>query len=1481
MVILALLFALFILTRLYTVQTFLGRLTASYLSEELHTQVQINKIRISGILSASIEDLLVKDLHGDTLILAKEIGAGIDVRSFRDEVIHLNYLYLDSTQFNLIKYGGEDKLNLVFIIDYFAGTDKVRDSLPQTAWTIYCDDLELHGCAFHLLNEDRATQKMSMDYHDMQVQNINLSISSASLMGDTIRGLIRNLSCNEKSGLILKEFHGDCMVSSSGFHVNDLRARTNHSNLSMDLAFHYDEYPAFLDFINKVRITSDIHSSHVNMRDIGYFAEALIVMKNNLKVSGVFDGVVSDFTAKEFKFSFGKATKFYGDISIKGLPEIEKTLSDLKINYFYSNKHDVESFALPIPGIHLIMPQEFISLGDFKIVGEFTGYYNDFTSNASFYTDLGVVSTDIKVFSDTSLNAVRYRGSLETMDFDIGTFLNVEELGLLTLETEVEGKGLTAETVEMNLAGWIDSLQVNGAVYDKIIVGGQLTGYKFDGRVVVDDRLINLDFDGKIDFEPDKPVYDFVATVEKARLYEMNLSNRAKDMELTTSVRVKLEASGLNDLQGTVLLEDTRYHEDGENYSMDRLTLDAFLDPLLQDSLMLVSDFLDISLTGDFELTNTYQMVEDVIIRYIQRKGPDTARAQQKRYLDYYLSFKNTASLSKLFYPSLRLAPNTVIHGSVNISNNYIDIYGTSDEIKYAGVRFLDWDLDVRAENSEIVLQNSFSEIVFRKQAPRSDEDQSQKLGLDNFNMNMALIGDSLAWEVIWDDMAEEDMNKSNVEGYILFSGPGRVEGKITRADASVNGEKWTINRNNYFVIDSSSLSIREFDFLGEDQGMYVQGVVSENPDDELTMRFDDWRINNFDPLINNSKLDMEGIINGSFGLSNYYSNPSIISDLNVHDLVFNGDSLGEAFLKSGWSVHDSALVVDAEIYHAGNVDTSRTLKIYGYYDPYDSFQNMDFDITINNLGLHAFEPFVEVVFADINGFASGNLKLGGSLKYPELLGSVRVMRTEFKVSYVNVKYSMAHEVVFSDNEIRFENLAIYDTLGNKAIATGKILHDHFRDIALDISILPDHLLGMDLNRYQNDVVYGQAFASGEVKIYGPVNDITLEINTRSEEGTDITIPLRTSIDVSQSDFVIFLNTLEDTTISEEYLVNVKGLTLKFNLDVTPDADIQIFLPGNMGYIKANGSGKIKLGVDPRGHFTIEGKYVLERGMFHFTLEQLLSKRFQIIRGSSIAWEGDPYQADVNIRAMYRLKTTLDGLGMNLPAGSEGQRVTVNCYIILTEDLFNPNLRFSIDFPNLDNVIKQNVLAVLDTTDAALMNQQAISLLVLNSFSYTGNTTPLNVSSYSILANQLSNWLSKISNDFDIGVNYMAGDDITTEQLEVALSTQLFSNRLVIDGAFEVPTDGSQNSSNIVGDVNIEYKLTPDGRIRVKAFNRSNNLNTLEETAPYTQGVGLFWRKEFNKFSDLFNGKKEKKRKKKEEKAGEKDAIRKQQKPTG
>lgn len=300
-----------------------------------------------------------------------------------------------------------------------------------------------------------------------------------------------------------------------------------------------------------------------------------------------------------------------------------------------------------------------------------------------------------------------------------------------------------------------------------------------------------------------------------------------------------------------------------------------------------------------------------------------------------------------------------------------------------------------------------------------------------------------------------------------------------------------------------------------------------------------------------------------------------------------------------------------------------------------------------------------------------------------------------------------------------------------------------------------------------------------------------------------------------------------------------------------------------MGSLEARGKGNIALGVNDAGSFTLNGDYFVQDGLFTFTFENLLKKRFNLQEGGRITWTGDPYEADLDVKGVYRVKASLAGLGIDTTS-SLRNRINVDCIIHLTNGLFNPDIAFSFALPGSDTDIEQKVFSVIDTTNSALMTQHMVSLLVLGSFASTnlGNSSITN-STFEMISGQLSGLLSQISKDFDIGLNYRPGDQLSNEELEVALSTQLFNERVSIEGNFGVSNNRnvSQSASNIVGDVDVNVKLNEDGSFRMKAFNHSNhsswlNYGVFDNYSPYTQGVGISYRQEFDAINEIFKKKK-------------------------
>jgi hypothetical protein len=298
--------------------------------------------------------------------------------------------------------------------------------------------------------------------------------------------------------------------------------------------------------------------------------------------------------------------------------------------------------------------------------------------------------------------------------------------------------------------------------------------------------------------------------------------------------------------------------------------------------------------------------------------------------------------------------------------------------------------------------------------------------------------------------------------------------------------------------------------------------------------------------------------------------------------------------------------------------------------------------------------------------------------------------------------------------------------------------------------------------------------------------------------------------------------------------------------------------------IKAKGAGNIQMNISTLGKFSMYGDYSIENGEYLFTLKNLINKKFKIERGGTISWAGDPKDATINLNAVYQVRAVLKPV---VQSDSTGRRYPVNCTMNLTGSLLQPNINFDIDLPTVDETTRQEVKRNVNNEQE--VNRQVLALLVLNSFvppvgseAQTGagltTTTAGLTTSSELLSNQLSNWLSQISSDFDLRVKYRPGDVVNRDQMELALSTQALNDRLTLDGSVISGATNQKNTNNVVGDLNVEYKLTRSGKLRLKAYNKTNDNTVLNADAPYSQGMGLAYKEEFNTLTELMNRYKEK-----------------------
>ncbi len=527
---------------------------------------------------------------------------------------------------------------------------------------------------------------------------------------------------------------------------------------------------------------------------------------------------------------------------------------------------------------------------------------------------------------------------------------------------------------------------------------------------------------------------------------------------------------------------------------------------------------------------------------------------------------------------------------------------------------------------------------------------------------------------------------------------------------------------------------------------------------------------------------------------------------------------------------------------------------------------------------IDALNPILNFFASGITGTVSGKVRLSGKPSELVLTGALMAENASMKIDYLQTKYKINDTIRFDKTGIKFRNIRVTDEKGNYATLSGSINHKYFKDYAVDLTVNMDKNDCLVLNTQQkdNELFYGTAYATGITTIKSGTNLLSFDISAKTGKGTRVFIPLNSGLSVSEQSFITFIN---PDTIKKNYnkKPEVKAqpsqskLELTFDLDVTPEAEVQLLIDPKAGdVIKGRGAGKLNISLDKEGQFKIYGDYTIDQGEYLFTLQNLVNKRFDVENGGKITFIGDVENAEINLTANYKnLRTSLYPI---LPYERYNARIPVEPQLNLSGKLFNPVVGLNIYLPNADEETRAYLKNAITSEEE--LSRQFLYLLVMNSFyadpAYRlsagptiSGTSAMAVTTTEMLSNQVSNWLSQISNDFDVGFNYRPGTrDINSQELQVALSTQILNDKVTINGNFDVRGANNPEGTPLTGDFDIEYKITE--KIRFKVFNRYNNPYT-GRGAPYTQGLGVFFKQDFNKFSDLLKKKNKSDMKKEDE----------------
>jgi len=1476
--ILSLIIISIILLSIPYIQTLIAKKAASYFSKELNTEISIDRVKISLKLDVYFENLKICDQRHNSMIEVEKLSADIGNIYFFNKIILINSIDLKNPKINIKKYETDSVFNIKFLIDYFSPKTKSNNK----KWSFKANSFLLNNVCINFDNnhKDKALTQGFIDFNHLKLSNFNLKIENINIKGDTILARINHLSIFDSSGFYLKDFSCNFKFQPQQIYFNDLKIKTLKSNIHTDLKLKYKSTEDFKDFIHKVIIEADIYRSHFQTSDLCFISKNIRAFDNSLTFVARINGSISNLSIKNLKLVSGNSTFLDGDFIIKGLPNISKTYFDANIHKLSTTLKDVENIRLPNNNL-LKIPQIFSKFGIINLFASFNGFYDNFNANATFESKVGNLNFDLKV--ENKDDNITYIGNVAADNFKISEIDSTIGIIETTFQANIFGSGIKSNTLNINIKSNIDYINYKGYRITNSILNGNYSQKIFSGRLLIDDSKIFIDAKGTFNNSNSVPIYQFDAKIKNAQLTNLNLIKSDKNILLSTNIIANFKGEKIDDFQGTLLINNTEYYENGNKYYLDNLKILSLSDSIGMRLLSINSDWVDATFKGKFlfyEIKNTLNrfianylpafstgsslISSNFLSKNIKQKAKNefdifSVSRNDNRKIDFDINIKESNPIALLINSKFIAKGKTKINGFIDIINKNIDLNVSSDTLTFGKNTLNKLKITAHSVDSTLeikILSENF--IVSEK----------DKINFENIKLLSTLNNGNIYYTLSWNNTSDTTINNNGIiKGDIQFSKNPILNTIINEGVIIVNDSIWFVEKGNRITIDTGFIEIENLSFRSNSKQIYLNGQFSKDPKKTMNIKLVNFNVSDIDPLTKNRSIDFDGLLSGNIEISNVYNKASLIANLKIIDFGFNGQKIGIANIVSAWDERKKGLFLNTEVTYKGNFGEAQPLLMQGYFYPNDG--TIDFNADVLNFKLKVIEKYINKVFNNVDGLVTGKFKLTGKLSSPELSGKAKLIRCKLGVGYLNTSYSINQEITVKKDRFEFDSVFLIDKNNNIGILSGYISHKYFKDFYLNLKVNANNLWVLNTDKTINNHFYGKSFVTGAVHVYGAVPDIQIDAQVETEKNSEIFIPISYTTTVNKSSFINFINIADiGPTKSKLNKPIYTGINLNFLINVNNLAKFHIFLdPSTGGSLHGSGNGNIRMTVNSNGDFNMFGTYIVSEGDYEMKLKDLIQKRFKIEDGGTIIWNGNPTDANINIKAIYPVKASLNTLFAvdSTNKTNTNRKVNVNSTLFITGNLLNPNIKFGLELPNCDNNTRATLFNLIDTTNDQSMIRQTFSLLVLGRFepetNQYGNIVGegVGLSSTELITNQLNNWIaqSSISDLVNIGVNYKMADQVTTDEYQVILSKELFNERLSINGnvGYGGQNKNLQNTSSVIGEVTIEWKITPDGRYSLKAYNLSNANQYTNQNIPYIQGGGFVYRVSYNKLSDLFKKK--------------------------
>ena len=1378
----------------------------------------------------------------------------------------------------------------------------VKPVASTKGWSASLDRITFTNDDIKFDNNAQKPLPKGLDFGHMAISNLNADAENIVYNPDTISGKINSFTFSEKSGLIHSQFHTSFFYGPKNAYLNNLYLETPQTVLQKQLQVSYPSIASLSTNLGALSINANLDGSRLGLRDVLLLMPAMAsndMFKKSpnavFKINGSVHGKVSDLRIPNIEITGLSNTHIKATAAMTGLPNMKKATFNVTINDFNTSRADINQLVSA-----KMLPASVSIPEALNLKGTFKGSMSNFNTKLSLRSSYGAVDLDAVMKNGGDKNHAAYAANIRVNNLNVGALTKQPQMaGNVTLSANIKGVGLNPKTASLSFSGDVAKAYVKGYTYQNLRLTGTSHSGNYTANVHMNDPNIHFSLDAKADMNKKYPSINATLNVDSVDLQKLNFSKDA--MRFHGKIVAKVPTADPNYLNADIEATDLLIVNKDQRIKLDTVSLISTANAD-SSTLKLKAPMLTAHLAGKYKLPEIAPAMQDLIDKYYNTSlasGKAKVKYSPENFtFDLHLT---KTPLTTQFLPDLKQLDPVLINGSFNSQTGSLIVKGTMPKIVYGTNTISNMQLNINTGNNAL----NYSLTVDQVKAGSSLDLLYTSISgsAQNNKLNLSL-------------QVRDATKKERYRIAGVFSAlPNEYQFSFLPNGLLLNYVEWTVAADNALEFGNKGILAKDFSISNSNQVLSVTSSPQEM-NAPVTVDFKNFHIETLTRLAQQDSLQVGGVINGDAHISNFQKSPLFTTALTINDFNFKGDTVGNINLKVNNQIAN-AYTASMDINGKGN---QVTLNGTYYTQPESRF---DLNLNIVDLNMKSIEGFSFGNLRNASGNITGQLKITGNASAPVVRGDINFNKVGFNVAMLNSYFSMPNEsITFNNDGIRFNDFTLIDSTGNKAVIAGTIYTKNFTDFGFGLNITTTNFRVINSTETDNKMYYGKLYLNSNIKITGtmkkPVVDATLTVNDK----TDLTIVLPED-DPGLEDrkgVVEVFNEKEpqmDSIMMARQLDSLKktgltGMDLTATVNIDKGAKFTIVIdPRNGDVVHLQGEAHLNGGIDASGKTNLTGTYQVESGSYNLSYATV-KRTFKFKKGSTITWTGDPTSANVNLTAVYVANVPpIDLVSQQL--GSDAttntmykQKLPFNVDLKLKNQLLKPDITFDIVLPDSTYEVSPDVVQTINTRldqirqDPNEMNKQVLGVLVLGHFigdnplQSQGGSTGINGAIRNSVSSLLSDQLNKLAGNLIGGVqlsfDLTSGADYSTvlEQnrtdLNVGLSKKFLNDRVTVTVGNNFNLEGQnqpgQKTTDIAGNLSVNYKLTEDGRYMVRAYRRDEFI--VIEGEVVETGVGFTITYEYNRFKELFRKKTKKekelekeykeqqKEKKKEQKAADK-----------